>query len=275
MVSTLAFAIFIKLHVFFAEIEQILQCVLRLATVYKSLCKAGEVSHLKWKHEFKCTPRLTTGESLTDDLTRQSDQMEQCLEQWRDELHTKRLHYSELNHYTTRQLLFLRNKLAVVQGRGPKAVDGIPLEVYNLLESVLPGIEPATLKSVLMSCGICSQETGQSIVRSYGAGSTFQRRVELEQQSPLKKPQSSRAEMFQSLVAKLESIGCYSDPEEIAIAALYSCKDASEADLIVWCVKNASNNDLITAKYSEALDDPRYSALIDKDITTSMEEEER
>ena len=74
--------------------------------------------------------------------------MEQSLQQWKDELHTKRMLYSELNHFTTRQLLVLRRQLAVVQGRGPKAVDSIPLEVYNLLESVLPGVEPAILKSV-------------------------------------------------------------------------------------------------------------------------------
>ena len=199
--------------------------------------------------------------------------MEQCLQQWRVELHTKRLQYGELNHFTTRQLLFLRNKLAAVQGRGPKAVDGIPLEVYNLLESVLPGIEPAILKSVLISCGICSQETGQNIVRSFGLGSTFKRSSELEQPGPRKKQQSSRVESFQSLVAKLESIGGYSDPEEVAIAAMMSCKEDSEADLIVWCVKNANKTDLISAKYSEALNDPRYSTLIDKDTTASMEEE--
>ena len=247
--------------------------MLRLAEVYISLCKAGEVSHLKWKYEFQCTPRLTGNRPLTDDLTRQSDQMEQCFQQWRDELHSKRLQYRDLNHFTTRQLLFLRNKLAVVQGRGLKAVDGIPLDVYNLLESVLPGVEPGILKSVLLSCGICSQETGENIVRSYGGGSTFQSRVALERPTPLKGVQLSTVEMFQSVVANLESIGTYSDPEKIAIAAMISCRDASETDLIVWCVKNANNKDLISAKYSEAINDPRYSALVEKDVSTSMEEE--
>ena len=247
--------------------------MLRLAEVYISLCKAGEVSHLKWKHEFQCTPRLTGNHSLTDDLTRQSYQMEQCFQQWRDELHSKRLQYSELNHFTTRQLLFLRNKLAVVQGRGPRAVDGIPLEVYNLLESVLPGVEPGSLKSVLLFCDICSQETGENIVRSYGGGSTFQSHIALGQRTLLKGAHLSMVEMFQSLVANLESIGTHSDPEEIAIAAMISCKVASEADLIVWCVKNANNKDLINAKYTEALDDPRYLALVKRDVSTSMEEE--
>ena len=232
--------------------------------MYISLCKAGEVSHLKWKHEFHCTPRLTTKRSLIDDLVNESVQMERCLQQWKDELHAKRLRYSELNHFTTRQLLFLRNKLAIVQGRGPRAVDGIPLEVYNLLESVLPGIDPATLKSVLTFCGICSQEDGQDIIRSFGASSKRQ------QPKLSKELQPSNREFFESLVARLESLG-YS--EEVAIAAMISCKDASEADLIVWSVKNGNNEDLISAKYLEAQNDPRYLQLMDKDGTTSLEQE--
>ncbi|XP_078381354.1 E3 ubiquitin-protein ligase rnf213-alpha-like isoform X3 [Oculina patagonica] len=249
----------------------ILQCVLRLATVYTSLCKAGEVSHLKWRHEFQCTPKLSTNRSLTNELINESEQMEQCLQQWKDELHAKRLQYSELNHFTTRQLLFLRSKLAVVRGRGPRAVDGIPLEVYNLLESVLPGIDPATLKSVLTFCGICCQEAAQNITRSYGATNKSQRPSYTSDKPGLsKKPQPSNTEMFQSLVAKLELLG-YS--EEVALAAMISCKDASEADLIVWSVQNSAKEDLISAKYSEALNDPRYSPLVNRDSTTSWEQE--
>ena len=193
--------------------------------------------------------------------------MEQSLQQWKDELHTKRMLYGELNHFTTRQLLVLRRQLAVVQGRSPKAVDSIPLEVYNLLESVLPGVEPAILKSVLISCGICNQQTGHNIVRSYGITGTVHRSIPLHQP----RSQSSNEEMFQTLVAKLESIG-YPEAEQIAIAAMMSCEDASEADLIVWCVKNANNKDVIDASYLEALHDPRYLALIDKDLAASVED---
>lgn len=255
---------------FLLKLNQILQCVLRLATVYISLCNAGEVSHLKWKHEFQCTPRLTTNRSLIDDLVNESEQMEQCLQHWKDELHAKRLRYSELNHFTTRQLLFLRRKLAIVQGRGPRAVDGIPLEVYNLLESVLPGIDPATLKSVLTFCGICSQEDGQDIIRSYGASSKRQRSDNSDRPKLLKEVQPSNIEVFQSLVANLELIG-YS--EEVAIAAMISCKDATEADLIVWSVQNGNNKNLISAKYLEAQNDPRYLRLMDKDSTAAREPE--
>ena len=193
--------------------------------------------------------------------------MEHCLQQWKDELHAKRMLYSELNHFTTRQLLVLRRQLAVVQGRGPKAVDSIPLEVYNLLESVLPGVEPAILKSVLISCGICNQQTGHNIVRSYSITGTVHRSIPLHQP----RSQSSNAEMFQTLVAKLESIG-YPEAEQIAIAAMMSCKDAGEGDLIVWCLKNASNKDEIDASYSEAHHDPRYLALIDEDLAVPVEE---
>ena len=239
--------------------------------MYISLCNAGEVSHLKWKHEFQCTSGLIANRSLTNHLVNESERMEQCLKQWKGELHAKRLQYSELNHFTTRQLLFLRSKLAVVQGRGPRAVDGIPLEVYNLLESVLPGIDPATLKSVLTFCGICSQEAGQNIIRSYGASRNSQRPSDNSDRPKLSNVlQPSNIEMFQSLVAKLELLG-YS--EEVAIAAMVSCKDATEADLIVWSVQNGINEDLISAKHLEAQNDSRYLQLMNKDSTTSWEQE--
>ncbi|PFX29705.1 E3 ubiquitin-protein ligase RNF213 [Stylophora pistillata] len=249
----------------------ILQCVHRLASVYISLCKAGEVSHLKWQHKFNCSPKLSTNRSLTNDLMDESERMDQCLREWKQELHAKRLLYGELNHFTTCQLLFLRNKLAEVKGRGPKAVDGIPLEVYNLLESVLPGIDPATLKSALVFCGICAQESGQHLLRSYGASRISRNRDEEMDRPPIVKTvPSSNQEMFQSLVVKLESLG-YS--EEVALAAMVSCKDASEADLIVWCVKNGAKKDLIAAKYTEALSDPSYLRLIERESTTFSEHE--
>ena len=231
------------------------------------------MSHLKWTFEFKCTARLTGSPLQANDLASQIDEMEECFKMWKNELHQKRLHYKELNHYTTMQLLVLRSKLANLRSTGPKAVDEIPLEVYNLLESVLPGVEPGILKSVLIPCGICSQETGQSNLMSFGGGCTIQQSAFGKQLVPVKNLQSSQEEIFQSLVAHLESIGSYPDPEEIAIAAILSCKDASETDLIVWCVKNGSNEDLIRSKYSEALLDPSYCALADKDASVSMKGE--
>ena len=231
------------------------------------------MSHLKWKFEFECIARLTGSASLASDLTSQSDEMERYLKKWKRELHQKRLQYKELNHYTTVQLLFLRSKLADLRGRDPKAVDGIPLEVYNMLDSALSGVEPDILKTVLVSCGICNQETGQSITRSFGGGCTIQQSAFGKQPVSVKNPQSTQEKMFESLVAHLESIGSYSDPEEIAIAAMMSCKGASEAELIVWCVKNGNKEDVIRSKYSEALDDPRYCALIGKDANMSIEDE--
>ena len=217
--------------------------------------------------------QLTGGASLTSELTSQSDKMERHLQEWKRELHQKRLQYKELNHYTTMQLLCLRSKLADFRGRGPRAVDGISLEVYNLLESALPCVEPDILKTVLVTCGICSQETGQSILRSFSGGCAIQQSSFGKQPVPVKNIQSSQEEMFESLVAHLESIGSYSNPAEIAIAAMMSCKDANETELVVWCVINGNKEDFIRSKYLEAIDDPRYCALIDKDANVSIEDE--
>ena len=71
-------------------------------------------------------------------------------------------------------------------------MDGIPLEVYNMLDSALSGVEPDILKTVLVSCGICNQETGQSITRSFGGGCTIQQSAFGKQPVSVKNPQSTQ-----------------------------------------------------------------------------------
>ena len=148
-------------------------------------------------------------------------------------------------------------------------MDGVPHEVYNLLESVLPGIDSATLRSALVFSGIFPQESGHDIIRSYDVSSKSHHRSEqMNRPVNVGTLPSSNQEMFKSLVDKLESLG-YS--EEVAIAAMVSCKDASEADLIVWSVKNSANKELITAKYAEALSDPTYARLLEGESITLPE----
>lgn len=226
-----------------------------------ALCKEGEVSCLRKNYNYRCTPRLLNNRSLTDDLAKESDQMEKCHQQWKETLHTKRRQYSELNHFTNLQLLFLRKKLAFVKERDPEAVDSIPLKVYNLLKSVLPGTEQATMKSALVSCGSCIRKTDNP-TRSYGISSTLQHSVQLHRSGLLENPRLSLVEMFQTLVLQLESSG-YTGAEQIAIAAMFSCKESSdwETDVNLWCVKNASNKDLVNARYLEALKEKKYLAL--------------
>ena len=249
--------------------------MLRVAKVYIALCEAGEVSHLSWTKEFHCSPKLVT-RSLTEDLNDQGDKMEQCLQEWKKEMHIKRLRYNNLNYFTTQQLLFLRNKLASVRDRGPDSADGIPLEVYNLLESVLSGLEPGALKAALVSSGICCRPVGTDFTRSFGASRVCDAESSMSRQSRscgVKYPSgllSVEEQTFQLLVAKLDLIGL---SEEVALAALMSCGDVSEAKLLLWCVQNGKNEALVSAKYTEALSDPRYAQLVVRDAYSTTEQE--
>ena len=252
---------------------KVFQGVLRLASVYVSLCKAGEVSHLKWRDEFHCKP-MVGKKRLADELNEESNRMERCLYQWREEIHAKRMQYSHLNHYTTQQLLLLRKSLAGVCNEGPRACESLPLQVFSLLESVLPGILPSALHAALVSSGICSAQERDPL-RTHEAGFTFQmsdspagRSVSSTQSSVVTSPgsQSSTVERFRSLVSKVEHI-CVDfdlDSEMVAIAAMAACGNVGEGDLILWCLKNGANEILVSEKYSEAQNDPRFAMLLSK-----------
>ena len=140
--------------------------------MYVSLCKAGEVSHLKWSDQFHCKPALVGEERLADQLNKESNRMERCLCQWRDEIHAKRMQYYHLNYYTTQQLLLLRKSLAGVRNEGPRACESLPLQVFSLLESVLPGILPSALHAALHPSEICSAQVRDPL-RTYEAGFSF------------------------------------------------------------------------------------------------------
>ena len=160
---------FILYRVILLVCLKVFQGVLRLASVYVSLCKTGEVSHLKWTDQFHCKPALVGEERLADQLNEQSNRMERCLCQWREEIHAKRMQYSHLNRYTTQQLLLLRKSLADVRNEGSRACEHLPLQVFSLLESVLPGILPSALHTALISSGICSAQVRDTL-GTYSAG---------------------------------------------------------------------------------------------------------
>ena len=77
--------------------------------------------------------------------------------------------------------------------------------------------------------------------------------------------QSSAVERFHSLVSKVEeTVNLDVDIEMVVIAAMVACGNDDEGHLISWCLMNGSNERLVSKKYSEAQNDPRYSLLLSR-----------
>lgn len=187
------------------------------------------------------------------------------------EVHRKRMEYYHLNRYTTRQLLYLRESLASARNGGPKACGNLPLQVFSLLESVLPNVLPSTLHDAFASAGIVSTSERDPLT-SFGAGLSF-----LTPASPSstvgsgRGPPSARpaggcsVEKFKGLVGKVESICVERDiaAEKAALAAIVACGDgASEADLMLWCFENGQNESLVSENFSAAKADPRCAGVM-------------
>ena len=235
------------------------------------LCRVGEVGHLIWKESFHCRPARVGEEPLADQLNGVCDQLEGRLERWMGEVHGKRMEFYHLNHYTTRQLLYLRESLASARNGGPKACENLPLQVFSLLESVLPNVLPSTLHDACVSAGILSTSERDPLT-SFDAGFSFQNpgssssTVGSGRGPPSARPGGGcTVEKFNSLVGKVESI-CEDrdiDAEKAAVAAIVACGDvASESDQMLWCFQNGQNENLVAEKFSAAKEDPRFAGVM-------------
>lgn len=143
--------------------------ILRLAKVYVDLCEAGNSEYLFWNATFQRESATNTSEVvLGSRLREQAKEMEKDLKEWQNEMHNKRKTFSKLNHFTAQQLLLLRSSLASIRRSNAKADERRPtLEVYNLLECVLPGMKPSNLIDALVQADVLADKEGRFLKKNY------------------------------------------------------------------------------------------------------------
>ena len=213
------------------------------------LCKIGDVSHLNWTKEFRC--HSITGKSVTEELTKQSEQLEKCHEACRENSAFLRRKYHELNYYTTQQLLFLRKELGAL--RNSVSLDTLKLPVYALLDKMHPEIHPSSLRDTLIEAGLMLQVDGDvSNVLMSG------HRVEEERLSS-SNDADQVSEKYETLLDSVEKLGF---SERLAVAAVVAGWEKSVADLVVWCVQNNTNDDLVEELNETATKDPKFRKIV-------------
>ena len=89
--------------------------------------------------------------NLVKDLQMEAKKMEDELERWKDEVASARKTFYELNYYTTRQILVLRNELGKLKTSSPSTLSSQHGQVMALLKSISHELIPAVLKEVVTS----------------------------------------------------------------------------------------------------------------------------
>ena len=232
-----------------------MQGAVRLGQAYVKLCGIGDVSYLDWSKEYKCKSSIM-GKDVINDIISQAQEFELRYDAYRVHLHEQRMKYRELNYFTTQQLLFLRKELAAIKRSAN--IDFLNFQVFALLEKIAPGISPTALKDVLIEAGVMQESEnfddgvsdqpplpGSHLVDYHQAADE---QVEIE-------------EKFELLLKRVEKLN-YPEAERLALAALVDNWQSSEADLVIWCVQNNTNDDMIDDLCDQAKKNPLFGVIV-------------
>lgn len=200
------------------------------------------------------------GANVINDIECQSGKFEQQYQACKEHINSQRGKYPELNYFTIQQLLFLRKELATL--RQSSAMNYVTLQVYSLLEKVLPDIHPSTLQEILRETGIMSlydQDDENSDGDDSGQVSipNFQ---ELDDHGAVDE-EVEIAEKYETLLSAVEKLG-FPETERLVVAALMANWESGVANLVVWCVQNKDNDDLIDKLYEEAKTTLRFRGIV-------------
>lgn len=265
------------MHLFLFISCKLLQGVIQLGQAYVNLCEIGDVSHLDWSQEYKC--KSVMGKSVIGDIESKSKEFERCFRACKEHINSMRMKYHELNYFTIQQLLFLRKELAgLKQGT---TMNFLNLQVYALLEKVLPDLHQSSLRDVLFDAGILTPHLDHDIYSDDGGSRNAYDQMSLPTQGrdDERTPDRQIVEKYEHLLNYVENLSL-SEPERLAVAALVAQWECSEAELVVWCVQNSTNVDLIDELYDNASGDPRFLGIInqatgsDRESTQSSQDSE-
>ena len=256
---------------------QNLEGVMRLATAYINLSESGFVHRMRWSQDFHCSKDQREDESISDELAAASTTIENCYKNWKMKVSNARKEYQELNFFTTQQLMLLRKEIATACRSRDLHVNN--LQVFTLLESVRPSLDSEHLKSAIQrafkdtdlldrtkdtgdlpSFSLIPHQPEFDTHKSLFANNNFVDKspstvgsLTQVQNTSVKKQKPKDVSKIRRFLDAAEDDG-YS--EQVALSALASLGvDASEDDLLLWCLEEADDADL-ESLYEEAMSNP-------------------
>ena len=252
----------------FCVSSQLLQGVIQLGQAYVNLCEIGDVSHLDWSQEYKC--KSVMGKNVIADIESQSTEFERCFSSCKERINWLRMKYHELNYFTIQQLLFLRKELAGLKHSA--TMNSLHLQVYALLEKVLPGLHRSNLQTALLGAGIFTPHRHDDTYSDDAASKNASEKMLscIQEREGQRTVDQQIVEKYKQLLKNLEKLH-YSEPDRLAVAALFENLESSDVDLVLWCVQNNGNSDLIDENYDRASDDPRFRGIVSQDADSDLE----
>ena len=248
--------------------SQLLQGVIQLGQAYVNLCEIGDVFHLDWKQEYKC--KSVMGKKVIDEIESKSTEFERWFTACKEHINSLRMKYHELNYFTIQQLLFLRKELAGLKHR--TTMNSLHLQVYALLEKVLPGLHRSSLQRALHDTGIFTSHFEDDNFSDDAASMNTSEQMSscIQEREDQRTGDQRFIEKYKLLLQNVETLD-YPEPDRLAVAAIVANSESSEVELVLWCVQNNGNSDLIDENYDKASDDPRFRGIVSRDAESDLE----
>lgn len=233
--------------------------------MYVSLYKSGYVHRLIWSQDFECQKDKLEGQQPVHlEISNISLEMESSLEKWKQKVNNAREEFTELNHFTTQQLMTLRREIAQTCHRPNFVTDNV--QILAMLESVLPDVNPESLKAAILKAFRGTSLLEEAAREEEDVSSKFfddnddARLAQLANLLPTQNGLGIATSSTKCIAPKtrveeliniVESNGF---SEKVAIASIISCgESADDDDLIVWCMDNHDNDEEIEELYQTAM----------------------
>lgn len=245
-----------------------LQGVIQLGQAYVNLCEIGDVSHLDWSQEYKC--KRVMGNDIIADIESKSTEFEQRFNACKEHINLLRMKYHELNYFTIQQLLFLRKELAGLKHSA--TMNSLHLQVYALLEKVLPGLHRSNLQTALLDVGIFTPRLDDDNYSDDAASRNTSEQMPSysQEREDQRTGDQQLVEKYELLLNNVEKLG-YPEPDRLAVAALVENSENSDVEFVLWCVQNHANSVLIDELFDKASDDPRFRGIVNQDAESDLE----
>lgn len=245
-----------------------LQRVIQLGEAYVNLCAIGDVSYLDWSQEFKC--KRVMGKDVIADIKSKITEFERRFCSCKEYINSLRKKYHELNYFTIQQLLFLRKELAGLKHSA--TMNSLHLQVYALLEKVLPGLHRSNLQTALLDVGIFAPRLDDDDYSADAASRNTSEQISSysQEREDQRTGDQKLVEKYEVLLNNVEKLG-YPEPDRLAVAALVENSENSDVEFVLWCVQNHADSALIDELYDRASDDPRFRGIVNQDAKSNLE----
>ena len=245
-----------------------MQGVIQLGQAYVNLCEIGDVSHLDWSQEYKC--KSVMGKNVMAGIELKIKEFEQCFNACKEHINSLRMKYHELNYFTIQQLLFLRKELAGL--KHSTTMDSLHLQVYALLEKVLPGLHKSSLQTALLGAGIFTPHLHDDTYSDDAASrnATEQMPSYIQERENQRAVDQQVVEKYETLLSNIEPLQ-YPESDRLAVAALVANLESNDVELVLWCVQNNANSANIDELYDKASGDPSFRGIVDQDAESDLE----